>query len=414
MKKYGWATQLIMGVMILGMISLPKTGSTAAADDFVITVKTDNSGASAANEFIIPTDGIYSYNYDVDLDNDGMPEYTGLSGNTTCVFAAPGTYTIRIQGTFPRIYFHLAEDAQKLIAIEQWGTQVWERMNYAFSGCINLASDNSPDDPNLSGVTSLYAMFYSVSSFTGDISSWDVSTITHMGYMFYNASAFNSDISGWNTSQLEYSNRMFSDAVAFDQNLGTWNVGSLLDATDMFSGVALSTTNYDALLVGWGGQSLNTSVTFHGGSSQYSSVNASNARSTMINTYSWTITDGGSISPITTTPTPEITPAVATATPTATATHSADASNSSAILVYPNPAREKVNFAMQDPEIEKVVINIYNSIYERIIKIEEMHPSQPIVWNTSAIAPGMYLVRIQITKKGHTETLDNIKLAITH
>ena len=42
-------------------------------------------------------------------------------------------------------------------------------------------------------------MFY-VTTFNGDISSWDVSAVTDMSYMFYNATAFNGDLRLWNVS----------------------------------------------------------------------------------------------------------------------------------------------------------------------------------------------------------------------
>jgi hypothetical protein len=71
------------------------TPSLADSDDFVITVKTDNPGTSTDTQFIIPTAGI-DYDYNVDCDNDGINEITGATGDYTCDYASPGTYTIRI------------------------------------------------------------------------------------------------------------------------------------------------------------------------------------------------------------------------------------------------------------------------------------------------------------------------------
>ena len=59
----------------------------------------------------------------------------------------------------------------------------------------------------------------------------------------------------------------------------------------MFSGVTLSTHNYDALLIGWDAQALQPNVTFDGGNSQYCFGEA--ARTHMIQTDLWAITDGG-------------------------------------------------------------------------------------------------------------------------
>ena len=62
----------------------------------------------------------------------------------------------------------------------------------------------------------------------------------------------------------------------------------------MFGDTALSMENYDALLMGWNAQLLNSGVTFGGGNSLYCLAEAD--RANMIDTttgHSWTITDGG-------------------------------------------------------------------------------------------------------------------------
>ena len=63
----------------------------------------------------------------------------------------------------------------------------------------------------------------------------------------------------------------------------------------MFSSVALSTSNYNALLIGWESQDVQTGVSFSGGSSMYSSGTAAQARENLITNYNWTITDGGEV-----------------------------------------------------------------------------------------------------------------------
>jgi hypothetical protein len=66
--------------------------------------------------------------------------------------------------------------------------------------------------------------------------------------------------------------------------------------TSMFTGAQLSTANYDDLLIGWSTISpnetpLKPNVVFSGGNSKY--CNGASARSSIISTYGWTITDGG-------------------------------------------------------------------------------------------------------------------------
>jgi len=66
---------------------------------------------------------------------------------------------------------------------------------------------------------------------------------------------------------------------------------------DMFRDVKLSLANYDALLTGWSGQDVQSDVTFHGGTSNYT-VQAN--RDILTNTpNNWTITDGGYLYPVT-------------------------------------------------------------------------------------------------------------------
>jgi hypothetical protein len=58
----------------------------------------------------------------------------------------------------------------------------------------------------------------------------------------------------------------------------------------MFTGVTLSILNYDNLLEGWAALSLQTGVTFDGGRSHYTNATA---RQHIIDTFGWTIIDGG-------------------------------------------------------------------------------------------------------------------------
>ncbi|MBK8194343.1 MAG: hypothetical protein IPK76_14435 [Lewinellaceae bacterium] len=68
-----------------------------ATDAFITTWKTDNPGASNSTSITIPTTGS-GYNYEVDWDNDGVYDQSGITGNVTHDFGTAGTYTIRIRG----------------------------------------------------------------------------------------------------------------------------------------------------------------------------------------------------------------------------------------------------------------------------------------------------------------------------
>ena len=120
-KKYILSVLLLILTFLFGVNSV----LAAPADDFVITVKTDNAGTSSNTEFTIPTSSNYTYNYNVDCDDDGTDEATGQTGDYTCTYATAGTYTIRIKDNvgdgsgFPTIKFNNGGDKDKLLSIDQ-------------------------------------------------------------------------------------------------------------------------------------------------------------------------------------------------------------------------------------------------------------------------------------------------------
>jgi len=71
-----------------------------------------------ADFITIPTVGA-GYNYTVDW-GDGNTD-TGVTGDIIHTYAVPGTYTVRISGAFPRIYFLNRFDKDKILSVEQWG-----------------------------------------------------------------------------------------------------------------------------------------------------------------------------------------------------------------------------------------------------------------------------------------------------
>ncbi|WP_065188567.1 BspA family leucine-rich repeat surface protein [Shewanella woodyi] len=345
---------------------------------FVTTWKTDNSGSSNATSITIPTTGT-GYSYDVDWNNDGTFDEFGLTGSVTHDFGTAGTYSIRIRGDFPRIYFNNVGDKEKILSVDQWGAGVWTSMQNAFYGASNLTVP-ATDAPVLTSVTSFRAMFrdattmnHSIghwdtsnitnmldmfdgaSAFNQDISSWDTSKVftmqtmfrnatafnqdisswntgslitmlsmfqgaasfnqpigswdtadvTNMSFSFNGATSFNSDISGWDTAKVTVMVSMFQNASSFDKNLGTWDISSVSNMDLMFSGVTLSKSNYDALLIGFNAQVLQSGVSFSGGNSLYCS--GESARANMVASDSWVITDGGKeCTPVTPSQTPDL------------------------------------------------------------------------------------------------------------
>ncbi len=259
------------------------------SDYFITTWKTDNPGTSNNTSIEITTAANEVYNYDVNW-GDGSGWQIGITGNATHTYATAGTYTVSIHGTFPQILFETYSDREKILSIEQWGTNVWTSMKRAFFECNNLVS-NASDAPNLSAVTTTESMFERAFSFNGDLSDWDVSTITNMGSMFNSAISFNSTIGSWNVSNVTNMAMMFSNATSFNQDIRSWDVSSVTQMNNMFFNTPLSTANYDALLNEWSTLTLQNGVTFDVGGVQY--CNGLMARATIIADFGWTINDGG-------------------------------------------------------------------------------------------------------------------------
>ena len=290
----------------------------SAQAEFNTTWKTDNPGISNSTSITIPTVDT-GYNFDVDWENDGIFDDFGVTGNITHDYGLEGTYTVAIRGDFPRIYFNNSGDRQKILSVDQWGSNAWTSMNRAFRGCTNLvvAAIDVPDlsnvtdmsymfgntasfnqnigNWNVSNVTEMRGLFASATAFNRNISTWNVSNVIDMSFMFFNASSFNQDISAWNVSNVADMTGMFANASRFNQDLGTWNVANVTDMYFMFNGITLTTENYDALLIGWNTLTLQNGVTFDAGNSKY--CHGKLARENIINTYDWTIIDGGLLNP---------------------------------------------------------------------------------------------------------------------
>ncbi len=176
-----------------------------------------------------------------------------------------------------------------------WNVENVTKMNNMFSYALDFNQDIG--SWKVLNVTDMSAMFFFAPAFNQDIGNWNVANVTDMSKMFLLAPAFNQDISQWNTGNVMDMSEMFKDAYSFDQNLGNWDVSSLISADLMFDGTYLSTANYDALLIGWSDQSLHSGVSFSGGSSTYCKEDAVSAKEKLLNTYGWTITDGGNVCP---------------------------------------------------------------------------------------------------------------------
>jgi surface protein len=317
-----------------------------AEQAFIFTVKTDNSGTSNTDQFTLPLTDNGTVNIQVNWGDGTSDAITAFDqAEKTHTYPSAGTYEIKITGTLQGFRFNNTGDKSKMLDIKKWG--IFDiNTQQVFRSCGNL-TQSATDTPiisttnllatfqacsvfngdisswDVSGATTFANFFYQAKLFNQDISSWDVSSATNLTSMFRDAEIFNKDISGWNVSnnntfkemfretndfnqpigswtiknvvnQNINMQRMFRQATSFDQSLANWDMEQVNNLQDFLLNAGLSTANYDATLIGWAAQSLQSGLTCDFGNSQYTAGGAAEAaRNTLINTYGWTITDGG-------------------------------------------------------------------------------------------------------------------------
>ena len=273
----------------------------------------------------IPTNPDFDYGYDVDCDGDGFGgsgDNNNVTGNVTHIYSTPGLHEVHIRPStesgaqaFPAFYLNQSSDRKDLLTVEQWGDIEWQSMKSAFAGAENLEI-NATDTPDLSGVTdmsfmfnnvgeinqditdwdvghvtNMSGMFYKSGDFNQDIGDWDTGSVTDMSYMFYKASSFNKDIGNWDVSNVTDMNNMFYQANSFNRDLSEWDISNVSNMTDMFKNVTLATDYYDAMLNAWSELSVSSGVSLNAGYSAY--CDGTSARESLIDSFSWSITDGG-------------------------------------------------------------------------------------------------------------------------
>ena len=122
------------------------------------------------------------------------------------------------------------------------------------------------DSPTLTGDIS--GCFYQSNAITSGLANWDFSNVTAAQFLLLSVPNWNEDISSWDVS-----------------NCTTFNAA--------FSGTSMSQANYDALLIAWSAQSVQSNVAFTTPAQYTAGGAAETARNTLVNTYNWTISDGG-------------------------------------------------------------------------------------------------------------------------
>ncbi|MGI5898037.1 MAG: BspA family leucine-rich repeat surface protein [Candidatus Dojkabacteria bacterium] len=186
---------------------------------------------------------------------------------------------------------------------------------------------NQPFGPkwNTAGVKNMSNMFRQARSFNQYIGDWDTTNVENMAYMFQNANVFNNGAepgdeskplnwnttkvqsmacmfnyatvfnqpfgSNWNTTNVTNMARMFDRASQFNQDISNWDVGKVEYFTQFLNASNMQYYNYDSLLNAWSKQAVLQNRTFGAVGVNY--CYAGDARSKLMTTDGWSITDAG-------------------------------------------------------------------------------------------------------------------------
>ena len=321
--------------------------SQTAPNQFVFTIDTENtsSGSSLNTQFMMPLVSGGSYNATVNWGDGSSDTITSYNQQeVTHTYSSAGQYEISIEGTLQGWQFNNAGDKLKMLDVKQWGVLDLSTHS-AFYGCTNLDAsatdaptvsstsfysmfrnctnfngaignwdistvnilgscfvDNSTfnqslNNWNVSSVTNMNSIFKNCKTFDQDLNSWDTSNVENMGFMFSGCSQFNGDIYSWDTSTVENMTSMLYNCDLFDQSLAAWEIDSVTNFTNfMQNATGLSTSNYDATLISWSNQFVNSGLSINFGGSQFTE-SAYASRFSLIEDDAWTIVDGGIFDP---------------------------------------------------------------------------------------------------------------------
>jgi surface protein len=205
------------------------------------------------------------------------------------------------------------------IDITNWDTGKATVMMEMFSNNLSDWSLTSTDVSqwNTRNVTIFQQMFFNNYTFNQPIQNWDVSGASGNAFLSFlynsttNLGQFNQPLGSWNINPANYGanffRAMFYGQNAFDQDLSAWTITGLPNVQGNFNDfitnadlvarpMSFSRANYDKLLISWANQGFVYPEIISFGNAQYTLGGAAEAaRNTLVNTYGWTITDGGGV-----------------------------------------------------------------------------------------------------------------------
>lgn len=194
-------------------------------------------------------------------------------------------------------------------SIKNWNTSKVTNFGYMFQGQPYFNQEvglwNVSSGSTILQMFAGYAPPRSASRFNNagsdSIKNWNTSNATSMLYLFGMQESFNQPIGSWDTSKVTNMQQMFviqsGRTGAFNQNIGSWNVSLVASASNFMANRTpndFSTSNYDALLIGWASRSVKPNVAIGFGTTKYTPAASASRASLIAAPNNWTIADGGS------------------------------------------------------------------------------------------------------------------------
>ena len=271
--------------------------ASSGLEGFVFDVDTTQAGVSTSTQFKLPLASNGTTDAEVDWGDGSSDTLTSWNqAETTHTYSASGTYTITITGTLEGWFINNGGDKLKIKEVKNWGNGDGLTLKNINGGYFMGASNMTciaTDAPTISA-SNFQQVFRDASSIVSGVKNWDVSGVTNLIFAFYGANDFNEDLSNWDVSNVTNFAYCFERCFDLDQSFASWDMTSATSVSRMFRSTTMSTANYDATLIGWASQSLNSGLSIDFGNARYTAGgSAEAARNTLINTYGWTIVDGG-------------------------------------------------------------------------------------------------------------------------
>ena len=129
--------------------------------------------------------------------------------------------------------------------LSQWNISGVTSLDAVFHRATDFNSDLSEWDT--SRVTSLVSTFAHAHKFNGNVSSWDTSRVTSLASTFLFARQFNGNLRQWNISRVTALENLFESAVTFNSDLSRWDTGQVTSLAGTFSGA----NKFNADLSNW-------------------------------------------------------------------------------------------------------------------------------------------------------------------